>query len=751
MRRPVLRVSRGILLACWCAGCSGGDAEPTRSAGNMPLEPGSAVSLELHSSAYEALSTQLEQSAEQSAEELAAEHAVSFRAALGYDPLAAQNLELILQGTNHGLLRRDDTRRAALAQNGFYIDRSSGAPSFPYGYTAIYAQHLPVYITADMVLEALHRSYDAILQTLERQALAPRLGRLLASMASELDAGKLGSAPELAADVGFYLSVARSLLESGGRQEAGDRGGTEVRELVQAALAAEGEQRIVLFGVERAVDFSQFRPRGHYAGDPTLEGYFRAMIWLGRTDFRLIETLPDGARVFRRRQLDAAYGLRTLMDEQSLESFRYIDAAIGGLVGEHDEMTLSQLERLLSDLELDTPMELAQLPDELIAQAIIDANYGDQRIASQVMHRDASGPATLPLSASFALFGQRYTVDSHVFSNVVYDRVPTRVVPDPLDAAFGAFGNDQALALLQDQLSAESGYPAALGRVRTLVDAHPAEYWEGSFYTGWLGALRALSPASAGVGASGSDLPSFAQTEAWGRRVLNTQLASWAELRRDNVLYVKQSYTSNAACDFPDAYVDPYPEFFYRVVRLAERASVMVEELPLAADLSRRMLDYFANVARINQTLGDMADFQRRGVPHSAEQLAFVNQAIDVQTSCDGTVDAHNGWYRDLFYEPLQAVELDPTIADVHTDIGGDLPVSREPSVLHVATGYPRLMLVTVDSCSGPRAYAGYVFGYHELRPRGLTRFTDEEWEQRLSSGDLPREVPWLQPVLVSD
>ena len=39
----------------------------------------------------------------------------------------------------------------------------------------------------------------------------------------------------------------------------------------------------------RYVDFSQFKPRGHYAGDSTLEAYFRAMIWLGRTDLRFLQ------------------------------------------------------------------------------------------------------------------------------------------------------------------------------------------------------------------------------------------------------------------------------------------------------------------------------------------------------------------------------------------------------------------------------------------------------------------------------
>jgi hypothetical protein len=50
----------------------------------------------------------------------------------------------------------------------------------------------------------------------------------------------------------------------------------------------------------------------------------------------------------------------------------------------------------------------------------------------------------------------------------------------------------------------------------------------------------------------------------------------------------------------------------------------------------------------------------------------------------------HTGWYADMHFDAMQAVEQDPIIADVHTDIGGDLPVSRPPSVLHVGTHTPR-------------------------------------------------------------
>jgi hypothetical protein len=85
-------------------------------------------------------------------------------------------------------------------------------------------------------------------------------------------------------------------------------------------------------------------------------------------------------------------------------------------------------------------------------------------------------------------------------------------------------------------------------------------------------------------------------------------------------------------------------------------------------------------------------------------------------------------------------------ITDVHTDIGGDLPVSRPPSVLHVATGLPRKMILTVDSCTGPRAYAGVISSYNELLQEGLRRWTDDEWKQE-AIVDRPT-VPWLVPVL---
>ena len=692
-------------------------------------DPGTNVILEAPAE-VEALTEQLALARQVSPDSLRASHAATFETELGYDPLTATNLELVLQ-----MPYASDALREPIGELGFAIDAETRFWSFAAGYSEIYTADLPVFISADMVLEAIYRSHDKILQTLEKQALRPRLQRLLLALRSSLvdSAGTLP--PDAASDLNFYLGVALSLLD-GGRVDAREPPG--VGDIVDAAMQATGEQQRVLFGTKRRIDFSQFKPRGHYAGDEQLEGYFRAMIWLGRIDFRLIETEPDGSQSLRRRQVDAMVALRRLLDEDSLADYRAIDESITLFTGEHDYMTLQDVDVLLGALE--SPEELDAVDDTTLAATLVEGQFGQQRIASHVMRRSPGG-GTFPLNTSFALLGQRYTVDSHVLSNVIYDRVPTRVMPDPLDVAFGALANDQALSLLGEELDAEAGYAGQLSAMRMLVDAHPEQYWQSSLYTSWLDALRTLSPAAVPA----SDLPAVARTEAWGRRLLNTQLSSWAQLRHNNVLYVKQSYTSDAACEYPDAYVDPYPAFFQAVVRFAERAQAVLMDLDLDPSVGQPMVDYFARVARINLILAEMAELQRSGQPHGAEHMAFINQAVNANINCDGTVLGHTGWYADLHFDPLQAVERDPIITDVHTDIGGDLPVPRPASVLHVATGMPRLMVVTVETCEGPRAYAGVVSSYHELVQEGLVRLTNREWDNQVY--DAP-SVPWLTPVL---
>ncbi len=89
--------------------------------------------------------------------------------------------------------------------------------------------------------------------------------------------------------------------------------------------------------------------------------------------------------------------------------------------------------------------------------------------------------------------------------------------------------------------------------------------WEGS------------SQSSGGTGVSpvgGSDelakngLPAVVGTEAWDRRILNTQLASWAQLRHNTVLYAKQSFIER----YPNT-MQALTNAFYKTLQWLKTAS----------------------------------------------------------------------------------------------------------------------------------------------------------------------------------
>ncbi|MCA9547868.1 MAG: DUF3160 domain-containing protein, partial [Myxococcales bacterium] len=138
-----------------------------------------------------------------------ARFAVPFADDLGFDPLEAQNLEIIQASP----LALDDDELAVLAEHGFVISGRQPVGSFIAGYERVYNADLPVYISADSLLHTLHRVYGKLLKQIEIGTLRPAMDRWLAHLHTRLAAGE-GAAwgPEVVADVDLYLTVARSLL-----------------------------------------------------------------------------------------------------------------------------------------------------------------------------------------------------------------------------------------------------------------------------------------------------------------------------------------------------------------------------------------------------------------------------------------------------------------------------------------------------------------------------------------------------------
>ena len=225
------------------------------------------------------------------------------------------------------------------------------------------------------------------------------------------------------------------------------------------------------------------------------------------------------------------------------------------------DQLLSSNQKLFEQADFDTFMENLNASDD----------YG-QKIMSNFFFVDpySSDPGNLPVS--YKLLGQKFLVDSYVFSEVVFDRIIFngekiwRPLPDPLDA-MAVLGNEDALALLEGELD-EYKYASNMAGLKYLIDSYDEDFWEQSLYNTWLNAIRGLNPLP-----SSSGLPYFMQTTAWHHEKLNTQLTSWAQLRHDNLLYGKQSYTGGTGCSYPYTYVEPYPGLYENLKIFAENAS----------------------------------------------------------------------------------------------------------------------------------------------------------------------------------
>jgi hypothetical protein len=656
-----------------------------------------------------------------------------YRAKIDYDATSSASIALIQRSA----LALDDDEMAVLARNGFVLSDRKAFPNFLMAYAEVYRNDLPVYVSADSILHALHKSYDAMLREVERTILAPLLGTVLQDLRKRL-ATQSGDARSRK-DLDLHLAVALSLLRDEPVAPVAGASRSDVAAWYQRARGQQGMSDEALFGSPRVVDFSQFTPRGHYTESESLQRYFRATIWLGQVDFRMLSTTCEGERVVDRRQLAAALLLFTLVRGPVRERWEALDTLVTAFTAERDAMDLRDLGWLAEDLGVAGPAGLRRIPDTRLVEALSRAPR--PRVVGHPLAACGAKPLAPPIS--FAFLPQRYTPESEVMTRVTHDRIPEkRFLPSTLDVAFAAFGNDQAAELLAPEID-EWGYSDALLSARRAFTL-PTDH---GFYRGWLEAIRALSVQEGEI----EELPSVARTDAWGRRLLNTQLASWAELRRDTILYAKPSYGS-ILCEYPDGYVDPYPAFFERMTNVAAvglRLADQVEKPKPVEDpedtfdssLAGRMRRYFVRLEEISTALGEMAHLERQGKPLREDHVEFLNRAVSASSICGGFVT--DGWYADLFFDQGTSTEFKPTIADVHTDPNGPA------RVLHVATGAPRLMYVTVDSAGDRTTFVGPVSSYFEKVGAGLKRWTDETWKRALLDSP-PPQPSWMKEIVVA-
>jgi hypothetical protein len=636
--------------------------------------------------------------------------------------------------------------KSLLAKNGFVVterlDSTQFSNSFGNAFLDVYNKDLPVFVSTDAILHSIHMSYDAILMNVEQQILIGDLKTLLANLHNQLPALVTKYSADAAMkmmlnDVDVYLTVPQVILGSAtGPTYSGNAG---VVDTLLSLIAAEQPANYPIFSsTPRTIDFSQFTPRGHYTATVALTQYFQAMMWLGRIEIYLIAPVsadpPQTDTDIQRQTIDAVL-IKELADtSNSFPLLDQIDGIIKFFVGDQDNVTLPNIDSLAQEINLHNASELLDTLRWRAFQDTLAAKpYAFQRILSQILMSDPLSPERIETASSFLLLGQRFVIDSYVMGNVVYDKIVVngvpikRMLPSSLDVLF-AEGNNGAAQLLQPDLDYYQ-YSSNLAALRYLIGSYGQDFWQESIYNSWSNAIRSLNPP-----ANRDSLPAFMQTAAWWQEKMNTQLASWAQLRHDNLLYAKQSYSGGIpVCSFPESYVEPFPEFYDAVKSYAAIAQEEFEQ-PLLQNIV--VANYFGNLKAIADTLGNISREELSGTPVQESEKAFLRAMMFTQDR-GGCVPftTYNGWYPELFYgwasgtDNNSPVEKNLVVADVHTAPTDSMgyPVGW---VFHVGTG-PINMAVVVATLPGgePTAFVGPVMSYYEHLSVNFQRLTDEEWQ----------------------
>lgn len=635
-----------------------------------------------------------------------------------------------------------------LGENGFVVTERVTPKTFEEAYEDAWHKDLPVAVTTDAILHAVHMSYDRILKDTERYFLMNELSEMLQDLHAAQDAlalryaGNAAMQPALA-DVDLYIGVAWKLLSGETRLKYPEN--LFLFNTILAQIAAEAPGNVALFSnTPRVYDFSQFTVRGHYTEPPELGRYFQAMIWLGRTEFMLTKPVQHDVPQQRdediQRQVIGACLLAELIDIADVEArLDGVDRLLELLVGESDNVRAAHLRGLLADLGMSDPAELLDMQRVKDFQALLATKpFAQQRINSQILYSNPMNPEQLQPPSAFLLLGQRFIIDSYVFGNVVYDKIMhrgtkvRRMLPSAMDALF-ALGNDAAAQFLQEEF-VRYPYASNLASLRYLVDSYGEDFWSASLYNSWLHAIRALN-----IPEEVDDLPPFMRTAAWWQQKMNTQLSSWAQLRHDNLLYAKQSYSGGVSCSFPEVYVEPFPEFYGRLATFARKAGDVYRGITWQSGLPH----FFDGMAATMDTLRGIAEKQLVRAPLTDRERAFGKRLLFLRGICGIEYD---GWYLRLFYGSEEPKE-DYITADVHT-APTDAAGAPMGWVYHVGTGRINLgVLVAPREDGTPTAFVAPMMSYHEHVTTNFERLTDQEWMEMLDRSAFDRPA-WTNNYL---
>lgn len=613
-----------------------------------------------------------------------------------------------------------NANRAALAKNNFVVIREADCEFFDV-YEGNRYNQTPNFITVDSLMHTYHLYFSYLMKQCEKGKLSDDLKTLSAQM---LETSKKqyeeckGTDFEGAAlrNLEFFY-IGSKLLDDGVSAPVSDSSfDSVVNGVIDKINSAEGIEVCPI--TELNEDYSQYKPRGYYEGDEQLEKYFRAMMWYGRVAFALDK--EDMVRSAILQSIAIGEGKETWEEIYSITSF---------FAGSSDDPGYVQMSEIVNSCFGGN--DIASVKDNKDGfNKVMSAVKEIQAPAINSVAVEDGEESVIP---SYRFMGQRFSIDAAIMQKLIYSAVKEnstgekRMLPDALDTA-AALGSDKAMEILESQGATEyQNYKENMETVKGLFNNDDPAIWNASLYSGWLNTLRPLFEEK------GEGYPSYMQNPEWTKKNLETYAGSYAELKHDTILYVKQNMAEMGDGDEETlddrGFVDTQPVVFSRFKFLSEKTKEGLDRFGILDDQKKEDLDKLSEIAG---TLLTISEKELKNEKLSDEDYEFIR--------CYGGYLEH--FWKEASNEGGESVTTSdqapcPIIADIATDPNG--------SVLEVGTGFADTIYVVFPIDGELHLGSGSVYSFYQFEQPIDERLTDDEWRDRLRGGHMDENWNWVE------
>jgi len=655
---------------------------------------------------------------------------------------------------NIGEFNISDDASKGLSENGFILTKSNNKDIYGV-YEELKKLNRPIFITTDLILHTDHLLFDYILRIIEIRELDNLTRQLSKDMFNEMiniyNRSNLSSLEKeaLERDLGFFAVSCKIFDTDIKVPKAIEK---KVEKELTLIKNAEGFAKSPLFEIKE--DYSQYKPRGHYTRNETLKNYFKAMMWFGRMPFFAKPPKSNTASEEQEKlgishTLSAIYITYILNNNPLLlESYNKIYKLTSFFVGESDDLGVTDYLSIMKEV-YGKEIKLTLLSKkDLLSQFI---NKVKERKPPKIISGLLTDQETDELPRVFKFMGQRFIPDAYIFQNLVYDKVslftgkgkPFTAVPSQIGTVRGfprgldvmaVLGSEDALEILDKEGDTSfKGYKEQMERLKKEFSLLNESSWRKNLY------YRTIYQFKKILDNIDEFKNPYIDRQKWARKVLNTLLGAWAELRHDTILYAKQSYTVMVTAVHPHspkkpspAYVEAYPAFY-------EENSSFITELILLLEndkaIPKNVVINLKHYSKILKKLTDISEKENRMETLDEKTVEYIHS---IPKKLEGIVK----FSPQIMMEIANATDSKMAlVADVHTDV-------NTQQILEVGVGNPHKLVIIVPINNKPYLMEGATFSFYEFKENMSNRLTDEEWQQSLKNNSLPPLQKWFKELV---